>query len=253
MKRGKLNGAKRGAKASGTKKNSGQKSPLKIYQKRKRLKKATPAEFSEMIYAEGARQRMWIEEQNVARIEGRRRKIWALAVSGAVVLFFVLLVIDAGSWFGWWPSPNLRQKEIMEEADLIAIGIFAVDIYSRYRAATDKMLFLRRNALEIIAILPMGVFLKLGQAFEAAGFLRNLQAAARVEEMSALAPALNAIKGAHLAPYFEKGAKIVPEISEALGEAAVKGQSAVANLTVTSDFFSTLGKWISRIGRIGEM
>ena len=78
----------------------------------------------------------------------------------------------------------------MEIIELCAILVFAIELYSRYNGMPDKKKFLAQNWLAILAILPLGVFVRSFRAAEGVGLLRPLEGTFRIAEADFIVPAI---------------------------------------------------------------
>lgn len=141
--------------------------------------------------------------------------LWGALLSACVVVFFATAVAFLAVDFKAIPPLDQGTAELLEYAELFAIAMFAIELYSRYRQTPDKKKFLRQNWLAIVAILPAGALVRSFRAAEGIGLLRPLQGSLRFAETDAIMPAL-----------------LVS------GRPLLAAQKWLANLEVFRDFFS---------------
>ncbi len=141
----------------------------------------------------------------VAELERRQRRLWNVAIALCIIIFFVLSVWWIGIEMGFFATPGPKTVELMEYADLAAIFVFAIELYSRYRKTPDKLVFLKKNWLEILVLLPVGVMFRAFKSMESVEAVRSAGLALRVEKEGLVLPELAAagravahiIEGAH--------------------------------------------------------
>lgn len=162
------------------------------------------------------------------RLASLQRRLWRLNLALALIIFLVLAVWWIGIEFGLFPEPSEKTELLMEQADLFAIGIFAIELYSGFKKAQDKALFLRKRWLEIIVLLPIGVFFRAFRALSELEAVARAKSAVRLGEMPVL----------------------IPELAVA-GKAAGRGLAFVhhwlCHFSVFSDFICLVLKWRRRI------
>ena len=121
-------------------------------------------------------------KRRVDSLKSLQRKLWRLNLALALAVFLMLAVWWIGVALGTFPAFSDREEWLMEQADLTAIIVFAADIYSGFRKAKDKKLFLRKNWLEIIVLLPLGTVFRMFRAFGQLGKLDSVLAARKGAE-----------------------------------------------------------------------
>ncbi len=164
----------------------------------------------------------------IRRLTHLQSRLWRLNLALALMIFLILAVWWIGIELGFFPQPPAESELLMEQADLFAIGIFALELYSGFRKAQDKAQFLRRKWLEIIVLLPIGTLFR---AFKALGELEVLgkaRAIVRLEELPVVVPEL-AVAG------------------RAAGHGLVGIHKWLCHYTVFSDFFGFVMKWRKRL------
>ena len=128
-----------------------------------------------------------------ARASGKtlcQRRLWGALLTACVVVFFIVAIIFLSVDFGAIPPLSENMALILEVIEFCAIIVFAIELYSRYRRTPDKKKFLMQNWLAILALLPIGIFIRSFRAAECVGLLRPLQGAFRLAEAEAIMPAL---------------------------------------------------------------
>ncbi|MFA6489378.1 MAG: hypothetical protein WCT52_01745 [Candidatus Micrarchaeia archaeon] len=102
----------------------------------------------------------------IRRLKEEQRKLWRINLALALCVFLMLAVWWIGMEFGAFPPADARTELLMEQADLTAILVFGIDLFRGFSKARDKKMFLRRNWLEIIVLLPVGTAFRAFRAFE---------------------------------------------------------------------------------------
>ena len=124
--------------------------------------------------------------------------MWGWAVALSILLLLSITTIELLSDYGAISSPTEAHHELMRNGDVLAIFIIALELAHGFSRAKNKALYLRQNWIAILAILPLGVIVRIGRAFE--GFvileeiasLRTLQMAGKFGELRSIIPALEA-------------------------------------------------------------
>jgi hypothetical protein len=119
-----------------------------------------------------------------------KRRLWDALLAACVVAFFIVAIIFLSAEFGAIPPLTESDAALLEFAELCAIIVFAAELCTRYSRAPDKKKFLVQNWLTILAILPLGVFIRSFRAAEGIGLLRPLQSTFRAAETDAIMPLL---------------------------------------------------------------
>lgn len=166
--------------------------------------------------------------REVLRLEERQRRLWNLNLALCVVIFFTLAVWWIGIEFGVFPEPTPRMEALMEQADILAIAIFAIDLYSRFRKSGDKAQFLRKNWLQIVVLLPVGMVFRAARAVEELGILRSMRLAGRLSEMPL----------------------VIPEVAVAgrlAGAGLARAHGWLVHFSVITDFFKLVARWKGKI------
>ena len=156
-----------------------------------------------------------------------QRSLWGINVAICILLFFFLAVFWLAAEFGVFPQPDARTAGVLEAAELCAISVFAIELYSRYRQTPDKKKFLAQNWLAIIAILPIGILVRAARAFQAVGVLKPVEGAFRLAEADYLVPAV-----------------------AVSGRSALAVQKWLSSFQVFRDFFSLVGGMAAKARRI---
>jgi len=167
----------------------------------------------------------------IARLRHEQQVLWRLNLALAVILFFILSVWWICIEFGYLAEPGPATEWVMEIADLIAILVFAIELYRRYRKTKSKAEFLKKNWLEILALLPVGLIFRAGRIVEEVEIFRSLRLGAKLGEAPLVIPEVVFVSGKNFGAFL------------------VKAQKYLAHYTVFSDFFALLGRWKSRLLR----
>ena len=170
---------------------------------------------------------MKIKKRGKKRVSGNAsagRRLWDALLAASVVVFFIVAIIFLLVEFGAIPSLPEGDAARLEFIEFCAILVFAIELYVRYARSPDKKKFFVQNWLAILAILPIGVFIRSFRAAEGVGLLRPIQGAFRFAETEALIPAL-LVSGSPL----------------------LAVHRWLANFQVFKDFFALAGAWAKRI------
>ena len=155
-----------------------------------------------------------------------QHRLWGALLAACVIIFFVVAVVLLSVDFGLIPPLAKGTAELLEFAELCAILVFAIELCSRYARTPDKKKFLLQNWLAILAILPVGIFIRSFRAAEGIGLLRPLQSTFRLAETEAIIPAL-----------------LVS------GRPLLAVHRWLSHFQVFRDFFALVGKWARKISR----
>ncbi len=127
------------------------------------------------------------------RVPGKaplERRLWGALIAACVVVFFVVAIIFLSADFGAIPPLSEGNASLLEFIELCAIAVFAIELYARYTCAPDKKKFLAQNWLAILALLPLGLFIRSLRAAEGIGLLRPLEGTFRIAEADFIVPAI---------------------------------------------------------------
>jgi len=203
------------------------------------------------IYKHAREQKNWIANERMATYERHQRKMWSWAVMGSIILFFALFVIEVGVFAGLWAQQGESAMSISYEAEMIGFVVLAIDVGARFRLATNKWLFVRQNWLEIIALVPFGPILRMGQALEAFGAMRILGTAAKGEELLPIIPGLHALRGIKAISDVEKAEVAAVETAGRAGSVMLTAQEYISRYSVVVDFVEKTGKALQELLRLG--
>jgi len=173
---------------------------------------------------------------SIAELEKSQRRLWNIALVLCIIIFFVLSIWWIGIELGAFARPGRQAEELMEMADLAAIFVFAIEFYSRYRKTPDKLVFLKKNWLGIIAILPIGMFFRLFRGLEGAGAFRSAELALKVEREGMVLPEL-AIAGRAVAHVLEGTQKWLMHFSVVSDFFALASETAGSALKIAGNIF----------------
>ena len=162
-------------------------------------------------------------------LQQRQKRLWDALLSFCIAVFFILSVWWICIEFGLAAAPSEQTQDLMELAELAAIGVFAIELYRRFRKTGDTKEFLRRNWLEIAVLLPLGAALRVFRGVEALEALRPARVALRIGDDIAVAPLASAGKTA--------------------AEAGAAVQKWASHFSGVSDFVGMVGENIGKIFR----
>ena len=166
--------------------------------------------------------------REVLRLEGEQRRLWNLNLALCVFIFLILAAWWIGVEFGAFPEPAPRMEALMEQADLMAIGVFAIELYSRFRKSGDKAQFLRKNWLEIIVLLPVGMVFRAARAVEELQILRSMRLAGKLSELPLAIPE-------------------VAVMGKGIGSGLVRAHRWVGHFSIVTDFFKLVAEWKGKL------
>lgn len=183
------------------------------------------------------------ESRRILSLRRFQYRLWSVVLALAILLFFALSFIEIGeSWFHLLPPPSNSHAELMFWADLLAIGIFALEFWALYRQYTNKMLFLRHNWLGILAILPIGLLLRGARVVESIESLRALQLAGKLDEMAVVFPGVSIFRS-------EKSILSLHALSAAISHLMLQVQNGLAHFSVVTDFIELTAQSFLRLLR----
>ncbi len=133
----------------------------------------------------------YAQARRIFILRRQQHLLWSWAIALAILLVFIISVSELMPTFGLAPALPPRTADLLEGADLIAFLVIGLELYGHYRLTANKMLFLRQNALAILAMLPIGLLARAMLAVQSLGALRGIQAAGKFDELSILLPSLN--------------------------------------------------------------
>jgi TRAP-type C4-dicarboxylate transport system permease small subunit len=181
----------------------------------------------------GNRSKERISRGNTGRaahlLQRQQQRLWNFLLSLCIACFFILSVWWIGIDFGFVASPGERTEELMDLAEMAAIGVFAIELYGRFRRTGDTWKFLRSNWLEVAVLLPVGAALRAFRGAEALGVLRPARAVLRIGEDAAMVQFASAGK--------------------AVAEAGAAAQKWASHFSGISDFVGMIGENIGKLFR----
>lgn len=182
----------------------------------------------------------YVKAQRLAALKRWQHHLWSLALALTIVLFFSLSLLELDEGITrWLPAPSAAMREFLFRADLMAIGIFALEFGAQYRQYKNKMLFFKHNWLGIVAILPIGLFARATRIFEGVEAFRAMQLAGKFNELSVVLPNLELTRTLRIA---------MPRIPFA--ETVLQAQNWLAHFSVFSDFSKLITEAIESLLRL---
>jgi|GEM_PF-3573782 len=164
-------------------------------------------------------------KRRVAILQSKQKKLWRVNLILGVILFFILSVWWIGVEVGLAAPPSAAAEETMEIADLIAILIFAIELYGRYKKSQSKTEFLKNNWLEILTLLPVGLIFRAGRVLEEIEIFRSLRLDINLGEAPMVIPEVVFLSGKNL------------------GRILLNAQHWLAHYSVFADFFGLAARW----------
>lgn len=128
----------------------------------------------------------------VRRLQKLQERLWNSLLALCIACFFILSIWWIGIDFGFLAAPAQQAQDLMDLADLLSIGVFAIELWRRFRRSGNAREFLRRNWLEIAVLLPVGTALRVFRGAEALGVLRPAGTVLRIGEDASVAPLASA-------------------------------------------------------------
>ncbi|MCL6088739.1 MAG: hypothetical protein M1530_01070 [Candidatus Marsarchaeota archaeon] len=120
-----------------------------------------------------------------------QHRLWTWAVALSLLALVLVSVFDFGPMFFGWPPTGAARERLLAQTELTALLVLAVELAAQFRAAKNKLLFLRTHWLLILAVLPLGVLLRAFRVLEIFSGVRAVQMWGKMGELHELAPALN--------------------------------------------------------------
>ena len=157
-----------------------------------------------------------------------QKRLWQANLVVCIVLFFILSVWWIGIELGFFAKVSPKTEQIMEMADLMAIGIFFLELYSRFRKSDNKVKFLKANWMEIVVLLPIGLAFRAFRSVESLEAARVIRPLFEIKEMQTVIPGV--------AVFGEATARIAVEIKKWL-----------THYKVIADFFEFAVKSVKKI------
>lgn len=206
--------------------------------------------FTGRIRHAAASHKRYLENVRVSSLQRKQRVLWAWAVTFAILSSVVICVAEIGSWVSWWAAPSGRQADMHEMANLMAIVVLGIDLAGRYRTTTNKMAFVRANAIEIIALLPIALIFRMGQALESFAMLRNYSYLLRAEGLLEIAPIARAFQESAMAGAVARMGETFPQVGAAAGRMIVQGHAAINNITTFTDGLDRAARVVAQMLRL---
>jgi len=120
-----------------------------------------------------------------------QHRLWTLCV---VLSIFSLLLVTMFELVGprlWgWTLSHSRERVLMQ-LDMLALGVLVLEMGTQFRVAKNKILFLKQNWFIILALLPLGVFVRALRVFEGLEALRVFQMFGKIGELQGVVPNLD--------------------------------------------------------------
>lgn len=132
-----------------------------------------------------------IQQARIIVEHGRRQhRLWTWCVALAI---FALLLVTLFDWigpafWGWTISPS--RARVLAQLDLLALGVLILEMATQFKSAKNKVLFLQKNWLLVLALLPFGALIRAFRVFEGLEAVRVFQMWGKVGELRVVAPNL---------------------------------------------------------------
>ncbi|MFH0926996.1 MAG: hypothetical protein V1822_00260 [Candidatus Micrarchaeota archaeon] len=141
----------------------------------------------------------WLRGDKCRKILALRKlqyRLWGWCVALAILLLVSITAIDVASDFNFIPAHSVPYNAALLNGEVFAVFIIVLELSHGFTQAKNKALYLKQNWIAILAILPLGMLLRVARSFE--GFailehfasLRTLQAATKLGELNWIAPTL---------------------------------------------------------------
>jgi hypothetical protein len=141
-----------------------------------------------------------------------QHKLWSITLALAIIALLIVSLLDLGPvLFGWDPVSHSRER-VLAQTEITALGVLFLEVAAQFKAAKNKILFLRTHWLLVLAILPLGVLFRAVRTLEIFSSLRTLQFLGKIDELRQLAPNIPIFGGIILA-----GDGVARKISDWLG------------------------------------
>ncbi len=120
-----------------------------------------------------------------------QHRLWTWAVALSLLALVTVSIFDFGPMLFGWPPAGAARERLLAQTELTALLVLGVELATQFRAAKNKLLFLRTHWLLILAVLPLGVLLRAFRVLEILSSVRAVQMWGKVGELHEMAPALN--------------------------------------------------------------
>ncbi len=138
-----------------------------------------------------------------------QHRLWTWTVALAIILLLLVAFIELAPSFGFGPHPSSSRAQLLEQADLTALLVLILELAAQYHSARNKAVFVRQNWFLILALLPLGIFLRAASLLEGARAVRAVQAWGKLDEMRVVLPSLDVPLFSPLVVWGENGANLV--------------------------------------------
>jgi hypothetical protein len=102
---------------------------------------------------------------------------WNFTVFVAVVLIFVIFILEAFFFTG-------GLGPFLTVLTYIVLGVFVIDLFVLYRKARHWKIFLKRNWLDIIAVIPLGSVFSLAKLFRFVKIAKVISQSSRLSKLT---------------------------------------------------------------------
>ncbi|MDE1798271.1 MAG: hypothetical protein KGH63_02605, partial [Candidatus Micrarchaeota archaeon] len=176
------------------------------------------------------------QARRIVILQKQQHLLWSWAIALSILLVFIISVQELAPTFGLAAPLTERTVSFLEMADLLAMLVIGLELYGQYQRTRNAMLFLRRNWIPILALLPLGLMLRALSAVQSLSALRGLQLAGKLDELSVALPSLS-LPGV-------EGAVSLPRMLSGIG---LQAHRLVTGLGGVSDFLEMAAEFLGSL------
>jgi len=141
----------------------------------------------------------WLGVPACKQIVGLKKfqyRLWGWTLALAIILLLSITSLDLLSDFQILPEISQAHHNVMANGDILAIFIISLELAQGFSHAKNKVVYIKENWLAILAILPIGLFVRVARSFEGLILLEELanlrafQVAGKFGELRSILPVL---------------------------------------------------------------
>ncbi len=119
-----------------------------------------------------------------------QHRLWSWTVALSLIALVIVTLLEFGPLLFGWHALSPARERLVSQVDLSALFVLFLEVFAQFRAAKNKLLFLRTHWLLILAILPLGVLIRASRVLEGLSAIRALQVWGKLDELHAIIPEL---------------------------------------------------------------
>ncbi|VVB57163.1 Uncharacterised protein [uncultured archaeon] len=119
-----------------------------------------------------------------------QHRLWSWTVALSLLALVLVTLIEFGPLLWGWAPPSAGRERVISLVDLTSLLVVFLEVFTQFRAAKNKLLFLRTHWLLILALLPIGALIRASRVLESLNAVRALQVWGKLDELRDLLPEL---------------------------------------------------------------